>query len=308
MDKPQIQHTMSENYNIFKVLKFERKETIHSAMIAAIIEHDKHNWTTFFDLLEEKGKEMGFNVGALRDPNSINFNDNTNHKWIDTEKVLEKLNKKEGDTDWGRADIWIGSNKGNDRYRLIIENKIDAGFQYRQLRGYYRYLIEEPRKIAGLFVLCVDDNQAFRDKADEAAFHYNHESMWTETNQVETHYAIITYTDIKEWLEKVVNNDTKDAKFNSIVKDYLSVVRGLIKEKEDVSKTIQEDYEYTVITVTDEDGYGWDYSIDHILDNALFGSKEHQLDYLSDIIHDIEHYRDYLNALDPSNERFKQWL
>ena len=75
-----------------------------------------------------------------------------------------------------------------------------------------------------------------------------------------------------------------------------------------MSKTIQEDYEYTVITVTDEDGYGWDYSIDHILDNALFGSKEHQLDYLSDIIHDIEHYRDYLNALDPSNERFKQWL
>lgn len=298
---------MSENYNIFKVLKFERKETIHSAMIAAIIEHDEYNWTTFFNLLEEKGKEKGFNVSALRD--FINFSDNKHHKWIDTEKVLEKLNKKDGETDWGRADIWIGSNKGNDRYRLIIENKIDAGFQYRQLRGYYRYLIEEPRKNAGLFVLCVDDNQAFRDKADEAAFHYDHESMWTETNKVETQYAIITYTDIKEWLKKVVNNDTKDARFNSIVKDYLSIVKGLIKnEKEDVNKTNQEDYEYTEITVIDEDGYGWDYPIDHILSNALFGSKEHQLDQLNDIILDIEHYRDYLNALDPSNERFKQLL
>ena len=51
---------MSENYNIFKVLKFERKETIHSAMIAAIIEHDKHNWDAFFKLLEKKGKETVF--------------------------------------------------------------------------------------------------------------------------------------------------------------------------------------------------------------------------------------------------------
>ena len=95
MNKPQKQLTMSENYNIFKVLKFERKETIHSAMIAAIIEHDEHNWTTFFNLLEEKGKEKGFNVSALRD--SINFSDNKHHKWIDTEKVLEKLNKKDGE-------------------------------------------------------------------------------------------------------------------------------------------------------------------------------------------------------------------
>ena len=157
------------DYNIFKVLKLERKETIHSAMIAAIVGHDEKCWTTFFNMLEEKGKAKGFNIKALRD--SIIFDDNINHKWIDTENVLEKLNKKERDDDWGRADIWIGTNKGTngERYRLIIENKIDADFQYRQLRGYYRYLIEEPRKLAGLFVLCVNDNMAFREKAKVAA-------------------------------------------------------------------------------------------------------------------------------------------
>ena len=49
----------------------------------------------------------------------------------------------------------------------------------------------------------------------------------------------------------------------------------------------------------------WDYPVDRILSNTLHGSKEYQLEYLNDIIHDIEHYRDYLKAIDPSNERFK---
>ena len=279
------------DYNFFKVLKLERKETIHSAMIAAIVGHDEKCWTTFFNMLEEKGKAKGFNIKALRD--SIIFDDNINHKWIDTENVLEKLNKKERDDDWGRADIWIGTNKGKEgeRYRLIIENKIDAGFQYRQLRGYYRYLIEEPRKLAGLFVLCVNDNMAFREKAKVAADFYKDESRKDDKTQ----YAIITYADIKEWLEKVIDNDTKDTKFNSVVKDYLSIVKNLIKEKEGENKTINDNYEYMQITVFDENGEGWDYPVDYLMENAVSHlSKAEQSEYLTDIIHDIEHYRDSL--------------
>lgn len=219
---------MSEKTNnIFKLLKFERKETIHSAMIATIIAHDEYNWNSFFDLLEERGKEKGFNVRALRD--SIDFGDNVSHKWIDTENVLVKLKNKK-DTDWGRADIWIGTNKESEpkKYRLIIENKIDAGFQYRQLRGYFRYLNEETREFAGLFVLCVKADKEFIEKAEVAAKHFDKESMWNEeTQEVKTQYAIITYADIKDWLEKVILNDTKDPKFNDIVKDYLSIVKLL---------------------------------------------------------------------------------
>lgn len=221
---------MSEKTNnIFKLLKFERKETIHSAMIATIIAHDENYWNSFFDLLEERGKEKGFKVKALRD--SINFSDNETHKWIDTENVLVKLKNKKN-TDWGRADIWIGTNKGEnepgDKYRLIIENKIDAGFQYRQLRGYFRYLHEKPREFAGLFVLCVKADEEFVKKAEVAAKHFDKESMWNEeTQEVKTQYAIITYADIKDWLEKVIVNDTNDPKFNDIVKDYLSIVKLL---------------------------------------------------------------------------------
>ncbi len=64
-------------------------------------------------------------------------------------------------------------------------------------------------------------------------------------------------------------------------------------EKDD--KITQDDYEYQVITVIDEDNRGWDYPIDYLMDNAMSQcSKAEKNEYLNDIIHDIEHYRDSL--------------
>lgn len=61
------------------------------------------------------------------------------------------------------------------------------------------------------------------------------------------------------------------------------------------NKTTQEDYDYQLITVFDEDNFGWDYSIDYLMENAMRHlSKAEQIEYLNDIIHDIEHYRDTL--------------
>lgn len=57
----------------------------------------------------------------------------------------------------------------------------------------------------------------------------------------------------------------------------------------------QEGYEYSVLTVYDEEGYGWDQSIDQILDEGLSHcSKDEKISYLNDIIRDVEHYRDTL--------------
>ena len=58
---------------------------------------------------------------------------------------------------------------------------------------------------------------------------------------------------------------------------------------------MEEEYEYCLLTVFDEEGYGNDYSIEEILDNGLSHcTKEEKISYLNDIIHDIEHYRDSL--------------
>jgi hypothetical protein len=57
----------------------------------------------------------------------------------------------------------------------------------------------------------------------------------------------------------------------------------------------QEEYEYCLLTVIDEEGYGNDYSIEYLLDNAMgLCTKEKKISYLNDIIRDIEHYRDTL--------------
>ena len=200
-------------YNIFKVLKFDRKETIHSAMIAAIASHDAKSRIAFFNMLKKKAFENEINL--LLD--SIDFDSNKDGQWINTEVVLDKTDKE--DT-WGRADIWVGTNKKDTKkYRLIIENKIDAEFQYRQIRGYYRYLIDGSRVFAGLFVLCPEYRIA--ETIEHIKEKYNKESVDEDTK-----CAIITYEqDIKNWLEEVKKSASGD--FLKVVDDYLDIVESL---------------------------------------------------------------------------------
>ena len=165
---------MSENYNIFKVLNFKEKETIHSAMIAAIASYNDKSRESFFGMLMRIAEKKA--IGKAFDKkiefmikNTIDFNSNKFGHWIKNEAQLwESVNRNTGkvSVNRGRADIWIGTNreiwKGTDgkdetkQYRLIIENKISAGNQDHQLRRYYRYLTETSekknhREFAGLF-------------------------------------------------------------------------------------------------------------------------------------------------------------
>lgn len=238
---------MEDNYNVFKVLKLEKKETFHSSMITAIVKHAEYCWDPFFDMLEEKGKkakeafedgpkllkdsEKKFKIDELRcKDESINFKDKK-HKWIDTEVYLEEYVGNEI-RNRGRADIWIGTNieKNEKQYRLIIENKIDASNRYRQLRGYYRYLTGNPtptdspnREFAGLFYLCLKKNV---NNANESALTFNDESKKAEP----TRFATITYEDdIIPWLKKVEENSTGD--FKKAVHDYLELVKSLVENK-----------------------------------------------------------------------------
>ncbi len=64
---------------------------------------------------------------------------------------------------------------------------------------------------------------------------------------------------------------------------------------ENVNNNKNEDYEYELITVFDDDGNGYEQSIDQILDDGLDHlSKQDKISYLNDIIRDVEHYRDNL--------------
>lgn len=237
---------MSETYNIFKELNFERKETFHSAMIAAIASHDEESQKAFFEMLsravntntdnriinEHLLDRNVFNDRFERLQRTIN-RDNEKHLWIDNEvHLIEKIEnqntRKTEYRDRGRADIWIGTNEESekDMYRLIIENKINAGNQYRQLRRYYRYLTGNDRINAGLFFLCVLDNDVYRQQAKDSAHTFKSESNDKETDI--TKFAIITYeNDIKHWLEKVMENAKDD--YLKVVSNYYELVVSLVE-------------------------------------------------------------------------------
>ncbi|MBR5982272.1 MAG: PD-(D/E)XK nuclease family protein [Bacteroidales bacterium] len=225
-----------EDYNIFEVLKLERKETIHSAMIAAIVAQDEICRESFFRMLKTKGYEE--QIEKLQ--SSIDYDD-VDHKWIDTEVNLKEYvyrNEEKMLVNRGRADIWVGTNSEDytPKYRLIIENKIDADNQDHQLRRYYRYLTgisskdtDNKREFAGLFFLCINGDDDDKAKAAESAKKYPTESK--DINGEErpnTDYKIITYSDIKLWLEKIINDyNTKEGNFKEAVKQY----KKMIEEK-----------------------------------------------------------------------------
>lgn len=241
MYKPQKQLTMNENYNIFKVLKFERKETIHSAMIAAIASHDSQSRDEFFKMLKKKkvisaespsmdlDKTFETEIDCLTCPDSMDFS--SKRHWIDTEVNLSETVNREGkgrvSVNRGRADIWIGTNKNvKEPYRLIIENKINAGNQYRQLRRYYRYLTGNDRINAGLFFLCVKNCEYCKQQAEDSAKRFDSESG--DKRDCLTKYSIITYEeDILDWLKEVMK--TADCDFYKIVRDYFELVDELVK-------------------------------------------------------------------------------
>jgi hypothetical protein len=235
---------MNENYNIFKALHLEKKELIHSAMIAAIISKDD-NRKSFIKMLNrcltnDLNKQIvtdtsKFQLDKLE--NSIDV-ENKDNKWIDTEvHLLEKIPTSNTTRDRGRADIWIGTNKKGEtkKYRLIIENKINAGNQYRQLRRYYRYLTETRtsetgihREYAGLFFLCVKGDKSDRDKAEASAQPFNSESDGKKSKA--TVYAIITYKDIIGWLEKVILK-TEEGDFKTAVMQYKTILEDFYPKK-----------------------------------------------------------------------------
>lgn len=240
---------MNEKYNVFTKLHLEKNELFHSAMIATIVSHEK-NSRLFFNylknsLLHDINKDIKdpsvFLKGIENLYGSIKWN--SGYSWIGNEVNLKeefednetrKIEKRKR----GRADIWIGTNLGKGekgtRYRLIIENKINAGNQDHQLRRYYRYLKDKRREFAGLFFLCPISNNHFKQQAIESAQRYkdkegnDKESMVDGKGRPETEFAIITYKDdIIPWLVEVKKTASGD--FLKVVSDYHELVVSLVK-------------------------------------------------------------------------------
>lgn len=204
-------------YNIFTTLHLERKELIHSSMIAAIASNNDECQSLFFQMLSQKGDDEKINAlhHAIIEEKYVHWI-NTEHKL--TERVGCNLRNR------GMADIWIG-NKSQPLFRIIIENKINARNQDHQLRRYYRYLIGDNRVNAGLFYLCLKDDEKRRNGACVSAKCFRNETVTSPTA-----YTVITYKeDITQWLRKILLLTSIEEDFRKAVEQYLDIIIEISK-------------------------------------------------------------------------------
>jgi PD-(D/E)XK nuclease superfamily len=135
----EIAELTGENFNIFKVLKMEAREVrTHSAFLSELLnpKGSHGQGDTFLKLfineVKEDTKQHGFGKDKLPfDPKFDLDNFQTSYAEAKVEIPIGLKTEEEG----GRIDILIVSGKD----KIIIENKIHAPDQERQLVRYYNY-------------------------------------------------------------------------------------------------------------------------------------------------------------------------
>ena len=194
-----------ENYNIFEILKFEKKETcLHSAMIA--------------DLLNPNGKH------ALGTTPLKAFLKVIKIKELFTSTDIERAEVKtehhiglisDDGTEGGNIDILITI--GN--YVIVIENKIDASDQPTQLFRYHNFCKEKPHT---LLYLTLDGHEASK--------------LSTVSLKAGKDYFCISYKkEIKEWLNECIVGAVTKPLVRETLQQYLSVILKLTFQNMDNS-------------------------------------------------------------------------
>lgn len=195
--------------NIFKFLKIQHNENISSQFIVSIMKRNKE----YLKLFLKKIKAIDF----------INYEKCK----ISTERTLKTKKKK---SNYGRADIWIGSEEGKSK-RIIIENKIFADDQQNQLKRYRQYLDEENSNREGyLYYLTLQGKPANKNSSRA-----NRSTIMNEGNP-KTAYKSISYSSVViPWLKEV--REITDSELLSVLIDnYLEIIEKLTKVVDEFEK------------------------------------------------------------------------
>ncbi|MDR0866416.1 MAG: PD-(D/E)XK nuclease family protein [Candidatus Symbiothrix sp.] len=197
------------DYNIFSILKVKTSELKHSLFLQKLLSFrdTKGNHIFLESFLDEVLKNRNFLMADLTEKQVS----------IETEFVLKNWENGIAIKDnpaLGRADIWIKDEQNN---YIIIENKIFAGDQYRQLARYDKYLQgerknKEPRK-GNLLYLTIDGRPATK----------------YSTGHDKINYHRISYIEISSWLESLKNIHSP---LKEYIKQYKDILKSLIKQYE----------------------------------------------------------------------------
>lgn len=207
-------------FNIFNILKLTTSEVgLHGILLTELLSpKGKHGQKSLF--LELFLKKVGY---------SNLFNDLIKIK-VEPEKPIGEIgeNLEKG----GRIDIFIS----NRNTCLIIENKINAGDQEKQLVRYDNYAAKEYRSYEVIYLTL------FGTAANKNSI--------TKKDKSLVKYKQISYkTEIKEWLEECASKLENKNSVKEIILQYISVIKGLTHQNENemdeiIKKTIISKSEY----------------------------------------------------------------
>jgi hypothetical protein len=229
-EKKQRAIERGEYYNIFEVLNLSTDEVrLHSSFIA--------------DLLNPKGKH-GLGVKPLDSFLKIlglDFDEGTlGNCNVKREFVIGSISADQ--TSGGNIDILLTI----EDYLIIIENKIYAGDQPRQLIRYHNFAKSRPHH--ALVYLTLGGDKPSDSSADELVYGKD--------------YKCISYgKDITEWIEKCLSMAVAKPLIRETLQQYLFIIKTLtdtIMEEEDKSKlfAIMDKYPDVVLAIRKED---WGY-------------------------------------------------
>ena len=215
------QKVEGELFNLFSVLNIESKEATHTSLIA--------------DLLDPQGSHGQGDVFLKRFANLLAKQKQVSTFWknaeIPTEKEVENthvytelnvgLHKVKGcDDKSSRLDILLS----NDNFKIVIENKFDAGQGEKQLERYNEYLEGFPNK---LLIYLTKTGKKYESE-------YVHEGE---------HYFCITYKDdILDWLNECLIDCKGKPVLELSLKQYIDIIKSEtnLNINDDMSKEVQD--------------------------------------------------------------------
>lgn len=201
-----------DNFNVFSVLGLQTSEVrLHSALIAELLNPDGGHglgdkfMKAFLDVLNKHYEEP--------------FCFDTESAKVKVEHNIGSIS--ENYESGGRIDLFI---QDKNSQTIIIENKIDAGDQYRQMSRYNNYAKQDLRlkdNQVKLLYLTLDKNEPTED------------SLGTEKFV----YTCISYReDILTWLEKCMALATIHPIVRETIRQYVTTLKNLLSIMENENK------------------------------------------------------------------------
>lgn len=231
----EIERITGEKFNVFSILGLSSDELAHSKFIANLLNskgtHGQGDiyLKLFIECMKEKFlTQVQDNPILIPEDSNIHILDifETEKAKCITEKHAGKVNLKEDEG--GRIDIYLESSTNE----IIIENKVYAGDQYKQLKRYNNFAPNAP-----IFYLSRLDS----DKV----------SLASKKDLIEgVHFFSISYeTDILNWIDKCVERSASIPFIRETLRQYSHLIKRLTNQE---TKNIMKDEVYELIKTSKE--------------------------------------------------------